>query len=129
MTYRDEGDVQPADSDRGQEGVVDVTDKRVAPFKTTTFVQAMRFVLFIDRDNRLFPVVPLPPTAWRACPDYMAPRAATAGRGDTPPGQRRRLMARHSPNGRYLHPRGPPEVGFQTCRMPRAQAVINTGHL
>ena len=47
VTYRDEGDVQPADSDRGQEGVVDVTDKRVAPFKTTTFVQAMRFVLFL----------------------------------------------------------------------------------
>jgi hypothetical protein len=36
VTYRDEGDVQPADSDRGQEGVVDVTDKRVAPFKTCT---------------------------------------------------------------------------------------------
>jgi pimeloyl-ACP methyl ester carboxylesterase len=39
VTYRDEGDVQPADSDRGQEGVVDVTDKRVAPFKTTTDVE------------------------------------------------------------------------------------------
>ena len=45
VTYRDEGDVQPADSDRGQEGIVDVTDTRVAPSKApTTFVQAMRFV-------------------------------------------------------------------------------------
>jgi hypothetical protein len=68
VAYRNEGDVQPADSDRGPVGVVAVTDRRVASSKTTNaFVQAMRFVLFIDRDNRLFPVVPLPPTAWCAC--------------------------------------------------------------
>jgi hypothetical protein len=112
VAYRNEGDVQPAGSDRGEVGVVDVTDTRVVSFKTTTaFVQATRFAWFTDRDNWLFPVVPLPPTAWRACPDYMAPRAATAGRGDTLPGQYRRLMARHSPNGRYLYPRGPPDRG------------------
>jgi hypothetical protein len=94
VAYRNEGDVQPADRDRGPVGVVAVTDTRVASPKTTTaFVQAMRFVLFIDRDNWLFPVVSLPPTAWRACLDYMAPRAATAGRGDTLPGQHRRLVA------------------------------------
>jgi hypothetical protein len=113
VAYRNEGDVQPAGSDRGQMGVVAVTATRVASSKTTTaFVQAVRFVLFIDRDNWLFPVVPLPPTAWRACLDYMAPRAATAGRGDTLPGQYRRLLARHSPNGRYLYPRGPPDAGL-----------------
>ena len=113
LAYRNEGDVQPADSDRGQVGVVDVTDTRVASSKTTNaLVQAVRFVFFIDRDNWLFPVVPLPPTAWRTCLDYMAPRAATAGRGDTLPGQYRRLMARHSPNGRYLYPRGPPNPGL-----------------
>jgi Epoxide hydrolase N terminus len=88
VTYRAEGDAHPVGSDRGQVGVVDVTDTRVASSKTTpAFVQAMRFVLFIDRDNRLFLVAPLPPTAWRACLDYMAPRAAPAGRGDTPSGQ------------------------------------------
>ena len=30
VAYRNEGDVQPADSDGGQVGVVDVTDTRVA---------------------------------------------------------------------------------------------------
>jgi hypothetical protein len=113
VAYRGEGDVQTAGSDRGQPGVVDVTDTRVAPSKATTaFVQAMAFISFIDRDNRLLRVFPLSPTVWRACLDYMAPRAATAGRGDTLPGQYRRLIARHSPNGRYLYPRGPPTAGL-----------------
>jgi hypothetical protein len=42
VAYRGEGDVQTAGSDRGQAGVVDVTDTRAAPSKATTaFVQAM----------------------------------------------------------------------------------------
>ena len=107
MAYRSERDVQSVGSDRGQAGGGDVTDTRAAPSKATTaFVQAMAFVSFIDRDNQLLRVFPLSPTVWRACLDYMAPRAATAGRGNTLPGQYRRLMARHSPNGRYLCPRG-----------------------
>jgi hypothetical protein len=36
VAYRGEGDVQTAGSDRGQAGVVDVTDTRVAPSKATT---------------------------------------------------------------------------------------------
>jgi hypothetical protein len=36
VAYRGEGDVQTAGSDRGQVGVVDVTDTRVAPSKATT---------------------------------------------------------------------------------------------
>ena len=35
VAYRDEGDVQPAGSDRGQVGGVDVTDTRVASSKAT----------------------------------------------------------------------------------------------
>jgi hypothetical protein len=113
VAYRDEGDVQTAGSDPGQVGVADVTDMRVAPSKTiTAFMQAMQVVLFIDRDNRLLRCFPLSPTVWRACLDYMAPRAATAGRGSILPNQYRRLMARQSPNGRYLYPRGPPAAGL-----------------
>ena len=41
VAYRDEGDVQPTGSDRGQVGAVDVTCKRVVSSKiTTAFVQA-----------------------------------------------------------------------------------------
>jgi hypothetical protein len=36
VAYRGEGDVQTAGSDRGQAGVVDATDTRVAPSKATT---------------------------------------------------------------------------------------------
>ncbi len=51
VAYRDEGDLQPTGSDRGQVGVVDVTDKRVVSSKTTTaFVQA-RAQAVIDTDH------------------------------------------------------------------------------
>lgn len=123
MAYRDEGDVQTAGSDPGQVGVADVTDMRVAPSKTiTAFMQAMQVVLFIDRDNRLLRCFPLSPTVWRACLDYMAPRAATACRGGILPNQYRRLMARQSPNGRYLYPRGPPAAGLHRAHGGQACA-------
>src|SRR5205085_10022887 len=96
---------------------------RVAPSKATTvFVQAMSFISFTDRDNRLLRVFPLSPTVWRACLDHVTPHATTAGRGDTLPGQYRRLLARHSPNGRYLYPRGPPTAGLRRAHGGQACA-------
>ena len=80
VAYRSEGDVQTAGSDRGQAGIVDVTDTRAAPSKATTaFVQAMAFVSFIDRDNQLLRVFHCRPLSgvlawitWRRVPQLRA---------------------------------------------------------
>jgi len=110
VAYRDEGDVPPADSDRGQASGVDVTDTRVVPSKAPHYFRTSSAIcFFIDRNNWLFPAVPLPPTAWRACLDYMAPRAAPAGSGDTPPDQRRRSKdsVLNSALVQHTYPAGP----------------------